>query len=151
MYMEDAINRARHTVYENAGGPFGAVIVKNGEVISIASNTVLRDNDPTAHAEMNAIKGAGKALNTYDLSGCEIYATGYPCPMCMSAIMWSNIRKIYYGTDLKDAGAIGFRDDKIYDFIKNGNESNLIEIENVDRDKCLKLFEEYKNMGKTIY
>ena len=151
MYMEDAINRARHTVYENAGWPFGAVIVKNGEVISIASNTVLRDNDPTAHAEMNAIKGAGKALNTYDLSGCEIYATGYPCPMCMSAIMWSNIRKIYYGTDLKDAGAIGFRDDKIYDFIKNGNESNLIEIENVDRDKCLKLFEEYKNMGKTIY
>ncbi len=151
MYMEDAINRARHTVYENAGGPFGAVIVKNGEVISIASNTVLRDNDPTAHAEMNAIKGAGKALNTYDLSGCEIYATGYPCPMCMSAIMWSNIRKIYYGTNLKDAEAIGFRDDKIYDLIKNSNESNLIEIENVDRDKCLKLFEEYKNMGKTIY
>ena len=151
MYMEDAINRARHTVYENAGGPFGAVIVKNGEVISIASNTVLRDNDPTAHAEMNAIKGAGKALNTYDLSGCEIYATGYPCPMCMSAIMWSNIRKIYYGTNLKDAEAIGFRDDKIYDLIKNSNESNLIEIENVDREKCLKLFEEYKNMGKTIY
>ena len=151
MYMEDAIDRARHTVYENAGGPFGAVIVKNGEVISIASNTVLRDNDPTAHAEMNAIKGAGKALNTYDLSGCEIYATGYPCPMCMSAIMWSNIRKIYYGTNLKDAEAIGFRDDKIYDLIKNSNESNLIEIENVDRDKCLKLFEEYKNMGKTIY
>ena len=151
MYMEDAINRARHTVYENAGGPFGAVIVKNGEVISIASNTVLRDNDPTAHAEMNAIKGAGKALNTYDLSGCEIFATGYPCPMCMSAIMWSNIRKIYYGTNLKDAEAIGFRDDKIYDLIKNSNESNLIEIENVDRDKCLKLFEEYKNMGKTIY
>ncbi len=151
MYMEDAINRARHTVYENAGGPFGAVIVKNGEVISIASNTVLRDNDPTAHAEMNAIKGAGKALNTYDLSGCEIYATGYPCPMCMSAIMWSNIRKIYYGTELKDAEAIGFRDDKIYDLIKNSNESNLIEIENVDRAKCLKLFEEYKNMGKTIY
>ena len=151
MYMEDAINRARHTVYENAGGPFGAVIVKNGEVISIASNTVLRDNDPTAHAEMNAIKGAGKALNTYDLSGCEIYATGYPCPMCMSAIMWSNIRKIYYGTNLKDAEAIGFRDDKIYDLIKNSNESNLIEMENVDREKCLKLFEEYKNMGKTIY
>ncbi len=151
MYMEDAINRARHTVYENAGGPFGAVIVKNGEIISVASNTVLRDNDPTAHAEMNAIKGAGKALNTYDLSGCEIYATGYPCPMCMSAIMWSNIRKIYYGTNLKDAAAIGFRDDKIYDLIKNSNESNLIEIENVDRDKCLKLFEEYKNMGKTIY
>lgn len=151
MYMEDAINRARHTVYENAGGPFGAVIVKNGEVISVASNTVLRDNDPTAHAEMNAIKGAGKALNTYDLSGCEIYATGYPCPMCMSAIMWSNIRKIYYGTNLKDAEAIGFRDDKIYDLIKNSNESNLIEIENVDREKCLKLFEEYKNMGKTIY
>ena len=151
MYMEDAINRARHTVYENAGGPFGAVIVKNGEVISIASNTVLRDNDPTAHAEMNAIKGAGKALNTYDLSGCEIYSTGYPCPMCMSAIMWSNIRIIYYGTNLKDAEAIGFRDDKIYDLIKNSNESNLIEIENVDREKCLKLFEEYKNMGKTIY
>ena len=151
MYMEDAIDRARHTVYENAGGPFGAVIVKNGEIISVASNTVLRDNDPTAHAEMNAIKGAGKALNTYDLSGCEIYATGYPCPMCMSAIMWSNIRKIYYGTNLKDAEAIGFRDDKIYDLIKNSNESNLIEIENVDRDKCLKLFEEYKNMGKTIY
>lgn len=151
MYMEDAIDRARHTVYENAGGPFGAVIVKNGEVISIASNTVLRDNDPTAHAEINAIKGAGKALNTYDLSGCEIYATGYPCPMCMSAIMWSNIRKIYYGTDLKDAEEIGFRDDRIYNFIRNNNQSDDIEIKNIDRDKCIKLFEEYKNSNKTIY
>ena len=151
MYMEDAIDRARHTVYENAGGPFGAVIVKDGKVISVASNTVLRDNDPTAHAEINAIKGAGKALNSYDLSGCEIYATGYPCPMCLSAIMWSNIKKIYYGTSLKDAEAIGFRDDKIYNFIRNNNQSDDIEIENIDRDKCIKLFEEYKNSNKTIY
>jgi len=151
MYMEDAIDRARHTVYENAGGPFGAVIVKDGKVISVASNTVLRDNDPTAHAEINAIKGAGKALNSYDLSGCEIYATGYPCPMCLSAIMWSNIKKIYYGTSLKDAEEIGFRDDKIYNFIRNNNQSDDIEIENIDRDKCIKLFEEYKNSNKTIY
>ena len=151
MYMEDAIDRARHTVYENAGGPFGAVIVKDGKVISVASNTVLRDNDPTAHAEINAIKGAGKALNSYDLSGCEIYATGYPCPMCLSAIMWSNIKKIYYGTSLKDAEEIGFRDDKIYNFIRNNNQSDDIEIKNIDRDKCIKLFEEYKNSNKTIY
>ena len=95
MIMKLGIDKARETMNKNYGGPFGAVIVKNNEVVAIASNTVLKDNDPTAHAEINAIREACKKLNTYDLSNCTLYATGYPCPMCLSAIIWANIKKIY--------------------------------------------------------
>ena len=151
MYMNKGIERARETMNKNIGGPFGAVIVKDDEIISVASNTVLRDCDPTAHAEVNAIREAGKKLNTYDLTGCTLYATGYPCPMCLSAIMWSNINKVYYGTNLKDAENIGFRDDFIYEFIRNGNKGKVLDIENIDREECLKLFKEYKENNSTIY
>ena len=151
MYMSKGIERARETMNKNIGGPFGAVIVKDDEIISVASNTVLRDCDPTAHAEVNAIREAGKKLNTYDLTGCTLYATGYPCPMCLSAIMWSNINKVYYGTNLKDAENIGFRDDFIYEFIRNGNQGKELDIENIDREECLKLFNEYKQNNSTIY
>lgn len=143
--MELGIEEARKTMNEGFGGPFGAVIVdSNNNVIAVASNTVLKDNDPTAHAEINAIRKACKKLNTHDLTGYKIYATGYPCPMCLSAIIWSNIKEVYYGTDLNDAEKIGFRDQKIYDFI-NKKDLTLLDIEQIKHDECLKLFLEYNN------
>lgn len=132
-------------------GPFGAAIVKDGEVIAVSSNTVLRDCDPTAHAEVNVIRKASKRLGAYDLNGCVLYAMGYPCPMCLAAIMWANIKKVYYGTELREAESIGFRDDFIYQFIRNDNQGDDLVLEQVDHEKCLELFQEYQELGKVIY
>ena len=115
--MLKAFEEARETMNTNHGGPFGSAIVdKNGEIISVASNTVLKDHNPTAHGEINAIIKAGQKLGTHDLSGCVLYTTAYPCPMCLSAIIWANIKKVYYGCETKDAEKVGFRDDFIYEF-----------------------------------
>lgn len=149
--MKYAIERARETMMKDYGGPFGAAIVKDGNVITVASNTVLKDHDPTAHAEMNAIREAARILGTYDLSGCILYVTGYPCPMCLSAIIWSNIKEIYYGADLKDAEDIGFRDDFIYQFIRNNNKGEVLRISQINKEECLALFKDYQELGKTIY
>ncbi len=151
--MKLAIEKARETMNKNFGGPFGsAVIASNGEVVVVTSNSVLRDNDPTAHAEVNAIREACKKLETYDLSGCVLYATGYPCPMCMSAIIWANIKKVYFGCTPQDAEKIGFRDDFIYKFINDGCKDNeILEIAELNRAECLTLFEEYAKKSKTIY
>ncbi len=151
--MNLGVEKARETMNKNIGGPFGAVILdKDNNVIAVASNSVLGDCDPTAHAEVNAIRMAGKKLNTHDLSGCTLYATGYPCPMCLSAIIWANIKKVYYGCTKEDADAIGFRDDFIYKFIENkANDVEILELEQKDRDICIKLFEEYKNNNKKMY
>ena len=149
--MSLAIKEAKQTMKNNIGGPFGAAIVKNGKVISVASNTVLGSHDPTAHAEVNAIRKASQILQTHNLSDCTLYATGYPCPMCLSAIIWANIKEVYYGTDLKDAEEIGFRDDYIYDFIRNNNEGNILNIKNISREECLSLFREYQDQNKEIY
>ncbi len=151
MIMELGINKAKDTMEKNYGGPFGAVIVKDEEVIAVASNTVLKDNDPTAHAEINAIRKACKKLGTYDLKNCELYTTAYPCPMCLSAIIWANIKEVYYGAELKDTEKIGFRDDFIYNFIKNDNIGKELNLSRLDREECLKLFKEYKEKNKTIY
>ncbi len=149
--MKLGIEEARKTMNENKGGPFGAVVTdSNGKVISVASNRVLEDCDATAHAEVVAIRKAGKALGTYDLSGCTLYATGYPCPMCLSAIIWANIKKVYYGTNLKDAEDIGFRDDFIYNYIKN-KDNDILDLIELSRDDCLSLFREYQDKNKKIY
>lgn len=149
--MKLGIEEARKTMNENKGGPFGAVITdSNGKVISVASNRVLEDCDATAHAEVMAIRKAGKVLGTYDLSGCTLYTTGYPCPMCLSAIIWANIKKVYYGTNLKDAEDIGFRDDFIYNYIKN-KDNDILDLIELSRDDCLNLFREYQDKNKKIY
>ena len=149
--MNLGVTEAKRTMNEGLGGPFGAVIVdKDNKVIAVASNTVLGSHDPTAHAEVNAIRKAGQVLGTHDLSGCKLYATGYPCPMCLSAIIWANIKEVYYGTDLIEAEKIGFRDQKIYDFI-NGNDSKLIDISQTEHDICLELFNEYEKDNREIY
>lgn len=150
--MKLGIDEARKTMKQDIGGPFGAVITKNGKVICVASNRVLADNDPTAHAEITAIRKACKILQTYDLSGCELYATGYPCPMCLSAIIWANIKKVYVCGLPKDAEDIGFRDDFIYEYIKCGQkDTDTLSIEFLDREPAQRLYSEYDEMSKTIY
>lgn len=149
--MNLGIDEARKTMNENIGGPFGAVITdSDNNVIAVASNSVLGSHDPTAHAEVNAIRKAGEILKTHDLTGCKIYATGYPCPMCLSAIIWANIKEVYYGTDLAMAEKIGFRDDFIYEYLK-GNNKEILTIKQLNSDKCLSLFDEYSEKNKEIY
>ena len=152
-FLLKAIEQARKTMNENIGGPFGAVIIdKNGDILSVSSNSVLRDNDPTAHAEINAIREACKKINSYDLSDCILYTTAYPCPMCLSAIIWANIKKVYFGCRPEDAEKIGFRDDFIYKFIETkSKDKNILDIYELDREECLQLFEEYSKKKKTIY
>ena len=148
-----AIDKARETMNKNIGGPFGAVVIdEDGTILSVASNSVLRDHDPTAHAEINAIREACKVKGTHNLEGCTIYATGFPCPMCMSAIIWANIKQIIYGCRPDDAEKIGFRDDFIYNFIKYGmSDTKILTIEEEGRESCLLLFKEYQDKSKEIY
>ncbi len=155
-YMKIAKEQANKNLKTNDGGPFGACIVKNGEIVGRGRNQVLKNNDPTAHAEVMAIRDACKNLNTYDLSDCELFTSCYPCPMCLSAIIWANIKTVYYGNTKTDAAEIGFRDDFIYDFIKNLIEnkenSKVLKLINIDRDETIKEFIEFKNKeDKTIY
>ena len=144
------------------GGPFGAVIVKDGKLIGVGKNNVLLHKNPTDHTEISAIEQACKTLGTHDLSGCELYTSCMPCPMCLSAIIWANIKKVYYGNTKEDAANIGFRDDMIYSTITNiyqnpqdlGNEANkgVLELVNLDRDETITTFEDFKNQEeKTIY
>lgn len=112
-FMRRAIALSEESV-RMGGGPFGAVIVKDGVIVSEASNSVTLDHDPTAHAEVNAIRKATQKLGTFDLEGCEIYTSCEPCPMCLGAIYWAHLDRIYYANDRKDAARIGFDDDFIY-------------------------------------
>lgn len=155
-YMKIAKELASENLKTNAGGPFGACVVNNGEIIGRGSNKVLSNNDPTAHAEIMAIREACKNLNTYDLSNCELYTSCYPCPMCLSAIIWSNIKTVYYGNTKEDAKSIGFRDDFIYEYIsnisKNKQDNNILELKSMDREETIKEFEEFMNKeDKIIY
>lgn len=150
-YMEIANENAKKGIEKKQGGPFGAVIVdKEGNIISNGNNKVLLNNDPTAHAEIVAIRNACEKLETYDLNGCVLYTSCEPCPMCLSAAIWANIKKIYYGCTKEDANSIGFRDDIIYDFLK-GENKNLVDLENIDRDECIKVFEKYNKENGVIY
>ena len=155
-YMKIAKELSDDNLKTNVGGPFGACIVKDGKVIGKGSNHVLVNNDPTAHAEVMAIRDACKNINSYDLSGCEIYTSCYPCPMCLSAIIWANIKKVYYGNTKEDAAKIGFRDDFIYDYFKNIDESfpndNALNLECMDREETIKTFNAFsEKSNKTIY
>lgn len=149
-YMQMAIDEAREGITHGHGGPFGSVIVKDGKVVARGHNMVLKNNDPTAHGEMTAIRKAGEALQTFDLSGCTLYTTGEPCHMCLCAIMWANIEKVYYGCTIADNGRIGFRDDKFND-IFGGRDRLGTFLTEIDRDKCLALFDEYNNMQHEGY
>lgn len=155
-YMEIAKELSEDNLKTNIGGPFGACIVKNGKIIGKSSNHVLKDNDPTAHAEIIAIRNACRNINSYDLSDCELYTSCYPCPMCLSAIIWANIKKVYYGNTKEDAASIGFRDDYIYTYMKkltdNKEDNNILNLECMNREETIKTFEKFLEKGdKTIY
>ena len=147
---------AKQNLMTNNGGPFGAVVIKDGKIIGVGNNRVLGNNDPTAHAEVMAIRDACKNLNTYDLSDCIMVTSCYPCPMCLSAIIWSNIKQVYYGNTKEDAADIGFRDDFIYKFLDklNNNEKDdeVLELYPCNRIVTMESFLEFKNKeDKTIY
>ncbi len=140
--LEEAVKEALEGVKNKDGGPFGAIIINTeGKIVARGHNRVLRDKDPTAHAEIMAIREACKKLDTKDLTGCVLYTTCEPCPMCLSAIIWANIKTIYYGSTRKDAKEIGFKDDDIYEFIK-GNNDLLKEIK-LENKSCKDLFINY--------
>ena len=134
---------------KNGGGPFGALIVKNNKIVSYGINDVTLKNDPTAHAEINAIRKAAKKLKTFDLKDCVIYSSCEPCPMCFSAIYWANIKKVYYVATRKEAAKYGFRDEKIYKELKNKIVSIKMEkIENENKEVPFKLWNNQKNKIK---
>ncbi|WP_301557272.1 nucleoside deaminase [Porphyromonas gingivalis] len=137
--MREAIRLADESV-ANGGGPFGAVIVKDGEIIAATSNRVTLDNDPTAHAEVNCIRMACKWLGTFDLSGCTIYTSCEPCPMCLGAIYWARIDRIFYGNNRQDAADIGFDDDFIYQELARPMDNRSTPIIPILQDEALHSF-----------
>ena len=155
-YMKVAKELSEENLKTNVGGPFGACIVKDGKIIGKGSNHVLSNNDPTAHAEIMAIRDACKNIHSYDLSNCEIYTSCYPCPMCLSAIIWANIKKVYYGNTKEDAANIGFRDDFIYDYINkisnNNSDNQTLNLKCIDREETIKAFNKFiEKNDKIIY
>ena len=138
-FMRQAIALAVDNV-ENGGGPFGAVIVKDGKVIATGTNRVTPNNDPTAHAEVCAIRAACAKLGTFNLSGCVLYTSCEPCPMCLGAIYWAHIDKIYYGANQHDAAAVDFDDSFIYRELELKPEQRHKPIENILHDEALAPF-----------
>jgi len=133
-YMRLAIKEAKQGLKKGHGGPFGCVIVKDDKVVAKRHNTVLVERDATRHAEISAIQEASKKLKTFDLSGCEVYVTGRPCPMCRSALNWAKIKKVYYGCSYEDAKEIGFDEE-------SANNQGYTEVQ-IDRDECWELFKD---------
>jgi len=137
---------------DNGGGPFGAVIVKDGKIIAEASNSVTNDNDPTAHAEVNAIRIASKKLNRFDLSDCEIYTSCEPCPMCLGAIYWAGIKTVYYGNDKQDAAKINFDDRFIYEEIERPISERKVKFQQLLSKEAIEAFQKWdKSDNKTEY
>lgn len=149
-YMQLAIDEARNGIYNMDGGPFGSVIVKDGKVVGKGHNKVVSTNDPTCHGEISAIRNACDNLNTFDLSGCELYTTGEPCHMCLCACLWANISKVYYSCTINDNSIIGFRDERFNELFGGREKLNEYLIP-LDRNSGLKLFEEYKKLDKIKY
>lgn len=145
--MRIAIRLSEHNIEQSLGGPFGAVVVKDGEVVAESANKVVPENDPTAHAEVSAIRLACKALNTYDLSRCIIYTSCEPCPMCLGAIYWARIDKIYYANTKADAAAIGFDDHFIYDEISCEMSDRKLPFVQLLRDEAQAAFKRWQEPG----
>ncbi len=146
-FMKAALDEAYDGIRNGDGGPFGAVVVRNGEIIGRGHNCVLKCGDPTHHGEIAAIRDACAKLGTHDLSGCELYTTAEPCPMCLGAVMWANIETVYYGCTTADTAKIGFRDEKFYNTLR----SRGISMNCCERDACLELFGEYASRDREIY
>jgi guanine deaminase len=151
-YMTLAFEEAFHGIRNGLGGPFGAVVVKDGVILGKGCNRVTSDNDPTAHAEVTAIREACKTIGNFDLTGAEIYSTCEPCPMCLSAIYWAKITKVYYSLTQFDADDIGFSDNLIYQEFTLPPEKKSVKLVRVDHAAATDLFDEWrKNPSKTLY
>ena len=149
-YMQAAIQEALEGITNGHGGPFGSVIVKDGEIVGRDHNRVLLNHDPSGHGEIQAIRDAGSNLESHDLSGCELYTTGAPCPMCLFACFWANIDKVYYGCTIEDNESIGFRDAE-YESMLDATKLPEDYLVCIDRDACLKLFEVYLSLPREHY
>ena len=143
-YMQIAIEEALSGIRAGHGGPFGCAIVRDGEVVGRGHNEVVLRHDPTCHGEMTAIRDACRNLGTFDLSGCDLYTTAQPCPMCLGAVRWANISRVYYGCNVSDTAGIGFRDEQF--FAEEWTKS-----EELDREACLAVFEEYRGIQNRKY
>jgi tRNA(Arg) A34 adenosine deaminase TadA len=151
-FMREAIRLSLQKMRENHGGPFGAIIVCGGKIVGRGWNRVTSSNDPTAHAEVTAIREACKKLETFRLNGCELYTSCEPCPMCLAAVYWARLRKIYYANTRKDAAAIGFDDDLLYREIALPVSRRKIPAKQLLRKEALKVFREWrKKPGKIPY
>ncbi|MGN1066464.1 MAG: nucleoside deaminase [Candidatus Fimimonas sp.] len=151
-YMQVALEEARNGIAHNDGGPFGAVVVKDGKIIGKGHNRVAKNNDPTCHGEMEAIRDACKTLSTFDLSGADIYTTGQPCIMCLGAILWSNINHIYFGCTIAENDVIGFRDDVFSQTLQINMDKLADKITQIDHEECLQLFKDFmKIQNRTMY
>ena len=149
-FMQAALEEAYAGIEAGDGGPFGTVIVRDGEIVGRGHNRVVVNQDPTCHGEMEAIRDACKNLGTFDLSGCELYTTAEPCPMCLGATLWANIPVVYYGCTREDSDEIGFRDEVFYEYL--AGENDLLTVSGFERERCLELFEAYTEIeGKTEY
>lgn len=149
-FLRLAIRLAEENVAAGCGGPFGAVIVKDEKIVAAAANTVTTSNDPTAHAEVNAIREACKKLNTFDLSGCEIYSSCEPCPMCLSAIYWARIKTLYYAADKHDAANIGFDDSFIYDELAKPENKRELVMQKLDLPEGLNPFNQWAESANKV-
>lgn len=148
-FMKEAIKEAYKGITNNHGGPFGAVIVKDNKIIGRGHNKVLSNNDSTCHGEIMAIRSACKNLKTHNLEGSEIYTTAEPCPMCLGAILWAKISKIYFGCSIKDTNNIGFNDEKFYK--KLSLTTNKLNIKQINQEECKELFKDYKKLNRARY
>ncbi|TDS12475.1 nucleoside deaminase [Sphingobacterium paludis] len=142
-YMQRAISLSENNLETLAGGPFGCVIVRDGKILSAEANSVTHDCDPTAHAEINAIRKAAKKIGKADLSGCVMYTSAEPCPMCLSAIYWANIKQVYYGNTKRDAEWAGFGDQFILEQLKKNIDDQAINFERISASDAIKVFEKW--------
>jgi guanine deaminase len=150
-FMKLAVDEAEKGIRKGEGGPFGAVIVRQGKVVAVGHNRVLKTKDPTAHAEIVAIRKASAKLKRFDLHDCTLYTTCEPCPMCFSAIHWARIRKVVYGCTRKDAAKIGFDDQHFYDIIQRRAKDEIAR-QHIDRKECMKAFSDWlRKSDKRMY
>ena len=151
-FMQAAMQLVENTIDKNQGGPFGAVVVKDGEIVGQGINSVTALNDPTAHAEIQTIRNACHNLKTFDLSGCEMYVTCEPCPMCLFAIYWARIEKVFFAATRDDAAAIGFDDAKFYDEINDEVDKKKVPMNQSVRAKAVALFKRWsEKTDKVMY
>lgn len=151
-FMQQAFEQARRGMHAGDGGPFGAIIVRHGEIVGRGNNRVISSNDPTAHAEIEAIRDACRHLAHFQLADCELFTTCEPCPMCLGAIYWARPTRVWYGSTRHDAALIGFDDELIYDEINIPADRRIIPMERILEDEADRLFREWMDLpGKVLY